>query len=132
MSNQNPAIAQWLNQLKSDIDIHQVAERLGLQRNGSNGNDRAPNREDKHHSLSLHRQGQYGQGWKDHATGEGGSTIDLLLYAGVSENFMDAAKMLGEWFGLPMPVTPQGKPLQLTNIEFIAQKCRANPDGAVA
>lgn len=132
MSNQNPAIAQWLNQLKSDIDIHQVAERLGLQRNGSNGNYRAPNREDKHHSLSLHRQGQYGQGWKDHATGEGGSTIDLLLYAGVSENFMDAAKMLGEWFGLPMPVTPQGKPRQLTKIEFIAQKCKANPDGAVA
>lgn len=130
MSNTNPAISQWLNHLKSDIDIHQVAEQLGLQRDGSRGNYRAPNREDKHHSLSLHKQGQYGQGWKDHATGDGGSTIDLVLYAGAADSFMDAAKLLGDWFGLPMPVTPQGKPRQLTKIEFIAQKCRQQPEAA--
>ena len=50
MSSNNPAMTQWINTLKSDIDIHQVAERLGLQRDGSKGNYRAPGREDKHHS----------------------------------------------------------------------------------
>ena len=108
MSSNNPAMTQWINTLKSDIDIHQVAERLGLQRDGSKGNYRAPGREDKHHSLSLHKQGQYGQGWKDHATGSGGTTIDLVLYAEAAEDFMSAARLLGGWFGLPAPITGQG------------------------
>jgi hypothetical protein len=131
MSSNNPAMTQWINTLKSDIDIHQVAERLGLQRDGSKGNYRAPGREDKHHSLSLHKQGQYGQGWKDHATGSGGTTIDLVLYAEAAEDFMSAARLLGGWFGLPAPITGQGKPRQLTKIEYIAQKCRGNTEPAL-
>ena len=131
MSSNNPAMTQWINTLKSDIDIHQVAERLGLQRDGSKGNYRAPGRADKHHSLSLHKQGQYGQGWKDHATGEGGTTIDLVLYAEAAEDFMSAARLLGGWFGIPAPITEQGKPRQLTKIEYIAQKCRSNTEPAV-
>ena len=102
MSNSNPAMTQWINQLKSDIDIHQVAERLGLQRDGSKGNYRAPGRADKHHSLSLHKQGQYGQGWKDHATGSGGAvlalngcTVPVPYYA----NLADALQAVREVYG---------------------------------
>ena len=68
MSSNNPAMTQWINTLKSDIDIHQVAERLGLQRDGSKGNYRAPGREDKHHSLSL--QLYFKRDWLRTATGK--------------------------------------------------------------
>ena len=101
MSNANPAMTQWINQLKSDIDIHQVAERLGLQRDGSKGNYRAPGREDKHHSLSLHKQGQYGQGWKDHATGEGGTTIELCISPRNWVNRWGGRAAGGAWHAAP-------------------------------
>lgn len=123
-------MSQWLEQLKS-LDIHQVAERLGLERNGSNGNYRAPTRPDKHHSLSLHKQGRYGQGWKDHTTGEGGSNIDLIIYAGFADDFMAAATLLGNWFGLPKPAPENQAPRQQTKAGFIAQKCLVQPDPLV-
>lgn len=124
------AMTQWLEQLKT-LDIHTVAERLGLERNGSNGNYRAPNRPDKHHSLSLHKQGRYGQGWKDHATGDGGSTIDLIMYAGVADDFINAAGILGSWFGLPKPAPENTTPRQQTKAGFIAQKCLAQPEPVI-
>ncbi len=125
--SQSPAMSQWFEQLKM-LDIHQVAEKMGLERDGSHGNYRSPNREDKHHSLSLHKQGKYGQGWKDHATNEGGSTIDLLIYGGFANDPMSAATLLGNWFGLPKPAPENQTPRQLTKAGFIAQKCLAMPE----
>lgn len=124
-------MTQWLDQLKS-LDIHQVAEKLGLERDGSKGNYRAPSRADKHHSLSLHHQGRYGQGWKDHTTGDGGSTIDLVMYAGITDEFINAATMLGNWFGLPKPAPEQKAPTQRSKIDFIISKCLADPESAAA
>lgn len=43
--SQSPAMSQWFEQLKM-LDIHQVAEKMGLERDGSHGNYRSPNRED--------------------------------------------------------------------------------------
>lgn len=127
---QSAAMTQWLDQLKS-IDIHQIAEKLGLKRDGSKGNYSSPNRTDKHYSLSLHHQGKYGQGWKDHTTGEGGTTIDLIIYAGIAEDFMSAATILGNWFGLPKPAPEQKVPRSRTKIDYIADKCKADPEGAI-
>lgn len=127
---QSPVITQWLDQLKK-IDLHLVAEKLGLERNGSNGNYRAPNREDKNHSLSVHRQGKYANGWKDHTTGEGGSSIDLVMYAGIADEMMSAATLLGSWFGLPKPETNQAAPRPKSTIDYIAGKCLAQPEEAV-
>lgn len=122
----SPAIQQWLDQLRV-IDIHQIAAKIGLKRNGSNGNYSAPNRDDKQPSLSLHNKNKYGQGWKDHTTGDAGGTIDLLIYAGIASDFMSAATTLGNWFGLPKPATNINLPRKPSKIDFIAGKCKADP-----
>lgn len=124
------AMTQWLDQLKS-IDIHLIAEKLGLKRDGSKGNYSAPNRPDKHYSLSLHHQGKYGQGWKDHTTGDGGTTIDLVIYAGYADDFLSAATLLGNWFGMPKPAPEQKAPRSRTKTDYIATKCKVDPSAAI-
>ena len=97
----NPQIGEWLDRIKS-VNIHDVAEFLSLKpaKNGGSGDNRLyfrPN--EKNPSLSLYNARQF----KDHATGQSGSCIDLVIYAGKAFEVIDAAKQIGEWFGIPMP-----------------------------
>ena len=64
-------------ELKSKINLHDLAERLGFERPLANGNYRCPLRPDKHPSLSIYNNGY---SWLDRASGEGGSCIDLVMY----------------------------------------------------
>ena len=89
----NPEIERCIEELKRRIDMHDLADRLGMKRpGGEKGNYQSPLRADENPSLSIYeKDGQYH--FKDHTTGEGSTTIDLvMLVQGVE--FVEACKTL--------------------------------------
>lgn len=122
-------IKNWFEQIRLMVDCHQVAEKVGLKRHSS-GNYSAPNRPDVNPSLSIFDSGKR---WKDHTTNETGSCIDLLIYASVADNAMGAAKILGEWFGIPQPTSQQNTPQvkQQSTEAFIASQCLKSPEQVI-
>ncbi len=119
----NDQIKNWFAQLKNTIDCHAVAEKIGLVK-CANGNYSAPNRPDIHPSLSIFKNGKR---WKDHATDESGSCIDLIIYSDMASDNMSAAKLLGEWFAMPAPKSGQVQ-VQKTLEALIAGNCLKNPE----
>lgn len=125
----NPHIGDWIERIK-DINIHDVAHFLDLKpaKNNSTGDKRLYYRPGENNpSLSLYSTRQF----KDHATGQSGSCIDLVIYAGQAIEFMDAAKKIGEWFGIPMPKAEQKERTEKTLPEKLAGICTKNPEPAV-
>ncbi|WP_235816922.1 toprim domain-containing protein [Bordetella ansorpii] len=125
----NPAMAAWFSRLKNDIDLHDLAERLGLQRNGQRGNYHSPHHKDKNASLSIFDEGR---GWKDWSSDDGGSCIDLVQYCmpAQAQTPLEAAKLLGRWYGIAPPAPDgQGRPqrAEKTQAEFIADRSMADP-----
>lgn len=130
-TQQNPALRSWFEQLKRDIDLHDLAERLDLRRSGAKGNYHSPLHTDSSPSLSIFDNGR---AWKDWSTEAGGSCIDLVRHclpdvAGP----LDAAKLLGEWYGMPMPAPEQrALPAKKSTEEYIADRVRMDPSPVVA
>lgn len=134
-TSQNPAMAKWFGRIKSDIDLHDLAERLGLKRQGSRGNYHSPGHTDTNASLSIYeKEGK--RGWMDWSADTGGSTIDLMIYCGKAGDPLEAAKMLGQWYGIPMPEMPKpgdAAPAERkSTVDYIADRCQADAKPAVA
>ncbi|MBV8271640.1 MAG: toprim domain-containing protein [Cupriavidus sp.] len=130
-TQQSPALRTWFDQLKRDIDLHDLAERLELRRSGAKGNYHSPHHADSNPSLSIYDNGR---AWKDWSTETGGSCIDLVLHCVPDvASPLDAAKLLGGWYSMPMPdPTPRGLPTRKSTEEYIAERVRAEPEPAVA
>lgn len=116
-----------INTLKRLIDLHDLADRLGLKR--APGGDKAlyhsPGHADKHPSLSIFvDHPTRGTGWKDHSQVDvGGSCVDLVMLAhGCSVS--EAMKYLHDAYGIAYdkPAPAQEKRPQ-TTLDFIAEKC---------
>ncbi len=129
------AASGYFDSLKSSIDLHNLAERLGLRRKGDKGNYQSPHHPDKTPSLSITPNAR---GWKDWSSdgSAGGSCIDLVLYCRPEiESPMDAAMLLGDWYGINLPrQSPQakGKRSQKSIPEYIADRCIENPEPVVS
>jgi hypothetical protein len=116
--------------LKDRIDLHDLADKLGLKRPGGKGNYRSPHHPDKTPSLSIYHRGDE-QHWKDWSNGErkGGSCIDLVMY--VQDCDVAAAiDWLHAQYNIPKPKReapdqPKPKP---TLAELIADKCIKQAD----
>ncbi|MBF0108029.1 MAG: toprim domain-containing protein [Magnetococcales bacterium] len=103
--------------LKESIDLHDLANRLGLQRQKEGENYRAPWREDKKPSLSVFADGRK---WKDHGSAEGGDCIDLVKRVkGVDTQ--EAMRFLHELYGFPFD-RPANDPPDQANHENAAIK----------
>lgn len=113
-----------IDELKSRIDCHDLAERLGMERPGGKGNYRSPHRKDNNPSVGISRDGKR---WKDYATGEGGSCVDLVMYVENLAEVSDAVRRLHELYGIPFdrPERP-AEPVQKSIAEYIADRCLAN------
>lgn len=113
-----------IEELKERIDLHELAEKLDLQRPQKNGNYRSPHHADKAPSLSIYRQGTR---WKDHSTGEGGTCVDLVMYVEGCDAGA-AIKRLHELYGIPLsrPEQAQEAPRERSRAEFIAERCLAD------
>lgn len=110
------------DELKRTIDLHDLAEKLGLERPQSGGNYRSPHHDDRNPSLSIYAGGTK---WKDHSDdGAGGSCIDLVMHVEGCEAAV-AIRRLHEIYNLPFdrpdsPRTPRQPP---TLAEYIAARC---------
>ncbi|MBD0786699.1 toprim domain-containing protein [Vibrio sp. Y2-5] len=108
--------------LKQQIDLHDLAHRLHMERPDSNGNYRAPNRDDKHPSVSIFNAAEAGyMMWKDHASGEKGSCIDLVIYCGQADDASEAMKWLHEEYGIPTDDVAQPNKPQ-SQLAWVADK----------
>ncbi|WP_230368854.1 hypothetical protein [Paludibacterium denitrificans] len=66
----NPQMGEWFARLK-EIDLHDLADRLGMQRHGKQGNYFSPARKETQASLSIYpAKGTRAAGWKDHTSGD--------------------------------------------------------------
>ena len=116
-----------IEELKNRIDLHDLAEKLGLKRGkgGEKANWHSPGHADKSPSLSIFtRDGK--QGWKDWSTDQSGTCVDLvMLVEGCDVG--TAIRRLHEIYGLPMerpaghgPAEPQR---EKSRAEYIADRC---------
>lgn len=125
------AFGELFARLKETIDLHELAGRLGLERQGGRGNYRSPTHPDKSPSLSVFKGGR---AWKDHSTGEGGSCIDLVLHC--RDDIGDptqAAMLLAGWYGVPTPAAQPNEPRREKSVpEYIADQAMKDPAPAVA
>ena len=117
------------DELKSRVDLHDLAAKLGLQRPHATGNYRSPHHADKSPSLSIFKDGK---AWLDHSSGRGGSCIDLVAYAeecDTGQAIRRVHELMG--FSLERPA-PSGPPRERTMVEFVADQCLRDPAPAVA
>lgn len=118
-----------IDDLKDLIDLHDLAEKLGLQRPQGRGNYRSPHHPDKNPSLSVFAGARR---WKDHSSGDGGSCIDLVMYVeGCDER--EAMRRLHELYGIPLerPAGAEAAPRKKSRAEFIAERCLDAPEPVI-
>lgn len=119
-----------IEDLKRQIgDIHQVAERLGLQRPDPKGNYRSPHHPDQSPSLQIGGR-KYPDGWYDHSQGIGGDVIDLVKWT-LGLETGEALQWLRDQYGIARPER-HGPPREKSLAEHIAEQSRKNPTPALA
>ncbi|MGD8174816.1 toprim domain-containing protein [Marinimicrobium sp. ARAG 43.8] len=112
-----------LNEVKSRVDLHDLAEKLGLERPDPSGNYRSPHHADSSPSLSIYNGRDGVQRWKDFSGDEGGDCFDLVAFVDQCDEFT-AIKRVREWYNLPSePAANSGSNTKLSTIEYIAQQC---------
>jgi hypothetical protein len=121
-----------IDELKKRIDLHDLADRLGLKR--GRGGDKAlyhsPQHEDKSPSLSIYvNHPKHGSGWRDHSANVGGSCVDLVIHArgGTSS---DAMRYLHEIYAIPFDHPAATERREKSTVEYIADRCLAERDRA--
>ncbi|SDE42169.1 toprim domain-containing protein, partial [Paraburkholderia lycopersici] len=123
-----------IDELKRRIDLHQLADRLGLKQ--GKGGDKAlyhsPHHPDKHPSLSIYQNHpKHGTGWKDHSGDDGGSCIDLVMFV-LGCNVSDAMKYLHEAFGIPFDTPTNTAPArEKTKLDYIAERSLKEADKVI-
>lgn len=116
-----------IEDLKQRIDLHDLAERLGLRRGkGKKSNYHSPHHDDQSPSLSVYAGGTK---WKDFSSNQGGTCVDLVIYAKGCD-VAAAVRLLHELYGIPMD-RPDEPRREKSLVEYIADRCLAAADRAV-
>jgi hypothetical protein len=119
-----------IDELKQRIDLHDLADRLGLKR--GRGGDKAlyhsPQHEDKSPSLSIYvNHPKHGTGWRDHSANVGGSCVDLVMHAR-GGTVADAIRYLHEAYAIPLDRPAPAERREKSTVEYIADRCFAERD----
>lgn len=116
-------------EIKSLIDLHDLAKRLGLQRPHNSGNYRSPHHSDSGPSLSIFERGGQ-QRWRDHSTDQGGDHVDLVEYViGLSK--ADALDWLHDTYQLTRDTLPASQRDELSRAERVAASTFQDTNEAV-
>lgn len=115
--------------IKRQVNIHDLAARLGLVQPEKGGNYRSPHHPDKSPSLQIGGT-KYPDGWYDHSSGQGGDCIDLVKYCLGLADTPEAMRWLAEQYGLGETPALSGPTREKTLVEHIADQSRRNPDPA--
>jgi hypothetical protein len=122
----NDKIKRLVTQFKEEIDLHELADWLGLVRPGkTRGNYRSPHRPDAQPSVGIFKDGR---AFTDYTTGDGGSCIDLVMYVRHVDQW-EAIKTLCQFRNVPVPRPDDTGPKpERTKEEFIADQCLRQAD----
>ena len=117
-----------IEELKQLIDLHDLADKLGLERPQATGNYRSPKHDDKAPSLSIYDGARR---WKDHSQDNtGGTCIDLVQYVRDCE-VGEAIRLLHEWYALPMDHIERGGQKKEKSLPaWIADRATSDPEPA--
>lgn len=119
-----------IRELKDRIDLHDLAEKLGLERPKGQGNYRSPHHKDSNPSLSIYASGRK---WKDHSADIGGDCVALVQHVESLDDVPSAMRRLHEIYGIPFDKPDEPIPQrERTRAEFIAEQCLREPRGAWA
>jgi hypothetical protein len=118
-----------IEELRNRIDLHDLAERLGLKRGkGGNANYHSPHHEDKSPSIGIAKDGRsfrdYSAEGQPHARG---SCVDLVMWVlGITE-VSEAMRWLHDQYGIPTERRVQNtqEAREKSLVEHIADKCVA-------
>ncbi|MGE0487349.1 MAG: toprim domain-containing protein [Gammaproteobacteria bacterium] len=121
-----------IEELKDRIDLHDLADKLGLERPQGRGNYKSPHHADKSPSLAVVKKGG-GRYWRDYSGPEDahGSCVDLVMYVEGCD-LPTAVRRLHELYGYPME--RPGEPAERRErslVEHIADKCKPEAVRAV-
>jgi len=117
-----------IDRLKEQIDLHELAGRLGWRRKGTTGNYHSPKHEDKNPSVSIFADGKR---FKDHSTNKSGSCIDMVAYH-FDIDFGEATEWLRREYGMPAPEqVPEPDFQEKSLAEYIAHQCLKDPSPAI-
>lgn len=122
-------MAHDIEDLKRQINIHDLAHRLGLARPDPKGNYRSPHHDDRSPSLQIGGN-KYPDGWYDHSAQRGGDCLDLVGYV-LGLEFRDAVQWLREQYGIPAPRPERTETRPATLVEHIAAQSLKNVAPAV-
>lgn len=118
-----------IRELKQRIDLHDLAEKLGLQRPGGTGNYKSPHHADKNPSISIF---DGGKAWKDFSGSDGGDCISLVRYVENIDNVPDAMRRLHEIYSIPFDKPENAAPrAERTREEYLADQCKTQAALAV-
>lgn len=117
-------------ELNKRVDCADLAERLGLPRDGKAGSFENPNDAGRDKTLRCYPDANgKGSKWKDFRTEQHGGPIDLLMLV-QGLDFVQAVKDLAQMYGVV--IAPPGKPAvqqPKTTAEFIADNCLRDAKG---
>ena len=88
-----------IESLKSRVNIHDLAARLGLVQPEKGGNYRSPHHPDKSPSLQIGGT-KYPDGFYDHSSGQGGDCIDLVKYCLGLADTPEAMRWIKDQYGI--------------------------------
>lgn len=120
-----------IEELKQRIDLHDLANWLGLVRPHSKGNYKSPHHDDKSPSLQIGTKAGADK-WRDYSGGSdaAGSCVDLVCYVkGVDVG--EAIKLLHQYTGLPMDKPAHAENREKSRAEYIADRCMADASRAI-
>lgn len=122
------ALRRNVAEIKERVDLHDLADKLGLERPVRSGNYKSPHHKDKSPSLSIF---DGGTGWKDWSGDAGGDAFALVMYVNGCD-FTEANRWLHDYCGMPWPTATEAPRRERSQAEFIAASCLADPEPAVA
>ena len=123
-----------IDQLKDRIGLNDLCEHLGMKRDGklkTSGEAlyHSPVRKDKNASFSVYRRkGELR--WKDHASDEGGSIIDLVIYTSNASDTGEAIRWLHQEFNIPFD-KPDAPARERSREEWLADQVLQKPEEAL-
>lgn len=122
-------------ELKNRIDLHDLAERLGMKRGkgGGNANYHSPFHADKSPSIGIDLTGKFFRDYSAEGTQFAkGSCVDLVMYVKGCAELADAMRWLHEEYGIPFdkPAAPDEPRPEKSRADYIADKCMAEAQRA--
>ena len=124
-------LRRLIDRLKEIIDLHDLAEKLGLERpGGAGGNYRSPGHKDSSPSLSLFPK-DFATGFKDHSDPDKrGDCVALYQYV-MGGEAVAAVKALCEMYGIEYTLGKESRSTEpkreKSRAEYIAERCLAQP-----